>query len=417
MCGEVDMQFAAPPAESFQTPLKDGATVAGDAASSVERELLPDHSYSHLRCVQKLQQVHTTIWEVLTTPSPTRARRGPSKSNDPENEPGIILLTPGTHLAPRPPAGSPPRSGRTPDKWEGDGGVPTGNLDRDDSTAPSTTARRPRRSGRSSSHTRYLTTAALKKEERRRERQMERERHRETLAEQTADCVHNLKNKVADAPSPSTSPQNENRPANGGLVASPSASADHDRCLLRADALRMEAAESKKQVDMCLARCAARRELQNRRGGPVRARPPSSTSNIDSVRTPPPGAYSHVRCVQHLNGLRTQPEDENQTVGVDEAVSIEAMWVAGKLLPHPCIALHFRDARLPDGQLRCLEVRLPVVSRPEGAALKLFVSEYCEYVCSRLSEEAAPFRNVAIAQLRRVITALAVKMFSRGDPL
>ena len=413
MRGEADMQFAAPPSASFQTPLKDGATVAGDAASPVERELLPDRNYSHLRCVQKLQQVHTTIWEVLTTPSPTRARHGPSNSNEPEE---IILLTPGTHLAPRPPAGSPPRSGRTPDKWEGDGEIATRNLDHGDSTVPSTTSRRPRRSGRSSSHTRYLTTAALKKEERHLERQMERERHQETLAEKNANRVHKLKNKVADAPSPSTSPQNENRPANGALVASPSASADHDRCLLRANALRMEAAESKKQVDTCLARCAARRELRNRRGTPVRAHPSSLTSNIDAVRTPPPGAYSHVRCVQHLNGLRTQPKDENQTVGADEAVSVEAMWVAGKLLPHPCVALHFRDARLPDGQLRCLEVRLPVVSRPEGAALKLFVSEYCEYVCSRLSEEAAPFRNVAIAQLRRVITALAIKMFT-GDTL
>ena len=48
-------------------------TTPSSPSSSVESELLPDKHYSHLRCIQKLSHVHSTIWEVLTTPSPTRA--------------------------------------------------------------------------------------------------------------------------------------------------------------------------------------------------------------------------------------------------------------------------------------------------------------------------------------------------------
>ena len=89
--------------------------------NSPEAKLLPEKHYSHLRCVQKLSYVHSTLSGTETTPSPTNR---PDAEDDEEFEYTIIFDDPAAFkdsysaLDPRPPAGSPPRSGRTPSKWQ-----------------------------------------------------------------------------------------------------------------------------------------------------------------------------------------------------------------------------------------------------------------------------------------------------------
>ena len=97
------------------------AATLGALENSPEAKLLPEKHYSHLRCVQKLSYVHSTLSGTETTPSPTNR---PDDEGDEEFEYTIIFDDPAAFkdaysaLDPRPPAGSPPRSGRTPSKWQ-----------------------------------------------------------------------------------------------------------------------------------------------------------------------------------------------------------------------------------------------------------------------------------------------------------
>ena len=513
------------PKNSYETPARAaGEENSEGSSSSNERQLLPDKSYSHLRCVQKLQQVHSTIWEVLTTPSPTRAGRpAPNRRfeeglqedstyGDAEKEARRTdEENADSGLAPRPPAGSPPRSGRTPYKWELEHGEESvENKEPAQSVTPSTTSGR--RKGRRRSKKRLLTSTAVAAAknvpttsgvEGNREKYREKHRPGERKEQSVAS---------SQAPSPSTSPLNksaeveatavhqpktpeesmrkkrrprrrtpipsellqparrkpvevENIHPNKGaeetvLVSSPSSSIEEEenKRKLVLERRRAQAAESKRQLDAFIknrdkrpakskkkskrvAAAAKNTDVRHRRSMPSTKGPIKSAKSTrkplvaeKSSHLPPSSSpYSHLRCMQNLHIIHSPekadvtPTDsetknggsstEQKDADGSEGLKFEAVLVAGKSTPHPSVAVHYRDAALPSGQLRCLEVQLPIIEKPPEMTLKLFVEEYCEYMCHRLCVEAKPFRAVAVGQLRRIVTCLALKQFrSSGQP-
>ena len=578
---------------------------------SVESELLPDKHYSHLRCIQKLSHVHNTIWEVLTTPSPTRAsKRGADGDNykefveekirNIENKKASTFLTElskaqqqqadqenalensstynNNNLNPKPPAGSPPRSGRTPYKWHpgdemiaslitttsevDDRNGKSPSLFRETKDSSSTITKKnkdvddnnnrrnnknPRRhhsSGRSKQKHRHLRKTTDEEKRKRvdkdkEEKNMNRKVNETEKVEEKDEYTNiqmrestptttsttsssrrstssrrrrrgkkvsspaikrNSKNEkttrrqrttssttisMSQAPSPSTSPhqqqerelalkfkesrnKDENKSPNiihnvkEPLVTSPSSLSYDER-------EKKEQVEEEEEGEIIskhttTANMNTQRLFQTRNNGknnskdrisstmqskgPIKLirskRTPSKKIGPDtrSSRLPPPKSpYSHLRCVQNLHIINSPPKDLNKKVSnindvnsngdnVNKQTSsgsmnnnshddddnnnnpdqIEAVLVAGKIKPVPCIALQYRDKHLPPGQLRCLEVQLPIIPKPDDLPMKMYIQEYCEYVCHRLCKEAKPFQYIELNQLRRVVTCLSLKL-------
>ena len=499
------------------------AATSGALENSPEAKLLPEKHYSHLRCVQKLSYVHSTLSGTETTPSPTNR---PDAEDDEEFEYTIIFDDPAAFkdsysaLDPRPPAGSPPRSGRTPSKWQPnhqqiaaltttDGEErkheQASNLFRETKTADSEeNLIRRKNAGRSKQKENRLrrhkknamgNVPLLKVGE-------QRNRSRDIAAAPTSTTSGKSRRKksasprregtssrrrraktMSQAPSPSASPhqrkgesfsskqqelvKNENVSPNVGrqqLLSSPSSDEKVDMEGSTAKGFNspeFSTPTSLQRSTRSIGKARKRLQPKNKTShkgrisstqakGPIKLLPPKRTPkkkigpDTRSSRLPPPKSpYSHLRCVQNLHIINSPPKEESKklqkiedgkqsnscVVRGDEDVNasspclrnttgdnsnnpdeIEAVLVAGKMKPNPCIALHYRDKHLPAGQLRCLEVQLPKIPKPENLPLKMYIQEYCEYVCHRLCKEAKAFAFIQRNQLRRVVTCLSLKM-------
>eukprot|EP00943_MAST-04B_sp_MAST-4B-sp1_P003035 g3035.t1 len=517
-------------------------TTPSSPSSSVESELLPDKHYSHLRCIQKLSHVHSTIWEVLTTPSPTRAasKRGDYKEfmEEKNSNSSSTFLTEldeakttvenssnrtKSSLNPKPPAGSPPRSGRTPYKWHpGDEmiaaltteAVSSPSLFRDTHSSSSENGddnkrSRPRgthNSGRSKQKRRQLRSKSKTKEKclpadessssttakyhnenndstptsrGNLSSTTSRRSSRRSAGKKKISSPSNIQHSnvttttsMSQAPSPSTSPhqqeanerplnfeksnegkfstqnhKDENKSPNVGvkelvLVTSPS-STQYDNVEVGAGEEKGSTGSFgqnivKKKNNRNFLTMKSTKQHQKDRApskGPIKLirsqRTPRKKIGPDtrSSRLPPPKSpYSHLRCVQNLHIINSPTKEASNIDDVnnnndnkrrdmstseddlDNPDQIEVKLVAGKIKPVPCIALQYRDKYLPQGQLRCLEVQLPIIPKPDDLPLKMYIQEYCEYVCHRLCKEAKPFQYIELNQLRRVVTCVSLKV-------
>lgn len=508
--------------DTTKDPSHDTATLAGALENSPEAELLPEKHYSHLRCVQKLSYVHSTLSGAETTPSPTSH---PDDEEDEEFEYTIIFDDPAAFkdsygpLNPRPPAGSPPRSGRTPSKWQPNhqqiAALTTLDGEERKHDQEPTLFRETKTSDAEENLIRRKNAGRSKQKEHRLRRHKnkavanvpllkvgdQRNRSRDIAAAPTSTTSRKSRVKkspspqrkgtssrrrrtktMSQAPSPSTSPhqleersfsskraelgKDENVSPNVGrqqLLSSPSSDEKVD--VERSTAKMIKSPEfstptslqrsirsfgnARKRLLPKNKASATGRASSTQAKGPIKLLPPKRTPKKTigpesrSSRLPPPKSpYSHLRCVQNLHIINSPPKEQSKKTpkiedgkqnnsgvvrekdviasspsvgnttdeGNDNPDKIEAVLVAGKMKPNPCIALHYRDKHLPAGQLRCLEVQLPKIPKPEDLPFKMYIQEYCEYVCHRLCKEAKAFKFIQRNQLRRVVTCLSLKM-------
>eukprot|EP00944_MAST-04C_sp_MAST-4C-sp1_P015266 g15266.t1 len=499
------------------------AATSGALENSPEAKLLPEKHYSHLRCVQKLSYVHSTLSGTETTPSPTNR---PDDEGDEEFEYTIIFDDPAafkdacTARDPRPPAGSPPRSGRTPSKWQPNHQQIAALTTRDGEERKHNQAtnlfRETKMADAEENLIRRKNAGRSKQKENRLRRHKEnamgnvpllkigeqRNRSRDIAAAPTSTKSGKSRREksasprrkgtssrrrraktMSQAPSPSASPhqrkggsflskqpklgKDENVSPNVGrqqLLSSPSSDEKVDVEGSTAKGFNSpgfstptSSQRSKRSLGNARKRLLPKnkaspkaRTSSTQAKGPIKLLPPKRTPkkkigpDTRSSRLPPPKSpYSHLRCVQNLHIINSPPKEESKklqkiedgkqsnssvvrgdkdviasspslrnTTGdnSDNPDEIEAVLVAGKMKPNPCIALHYRDKHLPAGQLRCLEVQLPKIPKPENLPLKMYIQEYCEYVCHRLCKEAKAFAFIQRNQLRRVVTCLSLKM-------
>ena len=79
--------------------------------------------------------------------------------------------------------------------------------------------------------------------------------------------------------------------------------------------------------------------------------------------------------------------------------------------PNPCIALHYRSKGQALASWPVAVFGSPTLQNSKAGELakKMYIQEYCEYVCHRLCKEAKAFAFIQRNQLRRVVTCLSLK--------